>query len=174
MIAPKRYATSLVGLHWIIFLLVFTEAGLGIYIDNFVAPASRAGLLGIHMIIGILTLAVMIARIFVRVNSPSPVHLSAGNRFFDWIGKLTHYGLYVFVILTTASGLIAATQGQLFQIIYGGVGSLPEDFTIISTFIFHLVSLPLLILTIFLHIGAAFYHQLFLKDHLMERMRFGK
>ena len=171
---PKRYAPALVALHWIIFLLVFTEAALGIYVDNFVAPESKASLLGIHMIIGMVTLAVMIVRIFVRSKTPKPAHLTAGNAFFDFIGKLTHYGLYVFVILTTSTGMIAATQGQLFQIIYGGVGQLPEDFMNISTFIFHMISLPLLILTIFLHIGAAFYHQLFLKDNLMDRMRFGK
>ena len=169
----KRYHPGLVTLHWLIALLIFIVAFLGIYLDNFASAAQKPGLLGIHMAVGLLTLVLMIVRIFVRVNTPKPAPVTAGNAVFDWIGKATHLGLYVFVILTTSTGMITSMQANLFPVVYGGVGVLPADFFTVTAFIGHVISLPVLILTIFLHIGAALYHQLLLKDNLIARMGYG-
>ncbi len=169
----NRYHPWLVTLHWLIALLIFTVAFLGIYVDNFVSAAQKPGLLGIHMAVGALTLLLMIIRIFVRVNTQKPASVTAGNAFFDWVGKVTHIGLYVFVIMTTGSGMLTSMQGNLFQAVKG-IGSLPADFFTIPAFVGHILSLPLLVLLIFLHIGAALYHQFLLKDNLLARMGYGK
>ena len=170
----KRYHPGLVTLHWLIALLIFTVAFLGIYLDDFARTAQKPGLLGIHMAVGLLTLVLMVVRIFVRVNTPKPAPVTAGNAVFDWIGKATHLGLYVFVILTTGTGMITSMQGNLIPVVYGGVGTLPADFFTIKAFIGHVISLAVLILTIFLHIGAALYHQLLLRDNLIARMWVGR
>ncbi|MEI7848970.1 MAG: cytochrome b/b6 domain-containing protein [Chloroflexota bacterium] len=169
----KRYHPGLVTLHWLIALLIFTVAFLGIYLDDFASTAQKPGLLGIHMAVGLLTLVLMVVRIFVRVNTPKPAPVTAGNAVFDWIGKATHLGLYVFVILTTGTGMLTSMQGNLMPVVYGGVGTLPADFFTITAFIGHVISLPVLVLTIFLHIGAALYHQFLLKDNLLARMGYG-
>ena len=136
----KKYNRWLVSIHWLVFLLVFAEAALGIYLDDFVQAAQKPAWLGVHILIGLLTLALMIVRIFVRANTAKPVYASAGSAFLDAIGHATHYLLYVFVILTTGTGLITAIQGSLFPIVLGGQGVLPGDFHSISSFIFHLIS----------------------------------
>lgn len=166
---PTRYTPALVYLHWIIALLIFLEAGLGIYVDNFASPGSKPGMLGLHMMLGTLTLLLMFVRIFVRRSKPLPEHATAGNAFFDMIGKGTHYALYALVIITTTGGIATSMQGALFKAVSGET-ALPVDFFSIPAFVFHILSLPLLILLIFLHIGAAIYHQLILKDNLFARM----
>ncbi len=169
----KRYHPGLVTLHWLTALLIFSVAFLGIYVDNFATDAQKPGLLGIHMVLGLLTLVLMVIRIFVRVSTPKPALMTAGNAFFDWIGKATHIGLYLFVILTTSSGMLTSMQANLMTVVFGGSGTLPKDFFTITAFIGHVISLPVLILAIFLHIGAALYHQFFLKDNLLARMGYG-
>ncbi len=164
-----RYTPALVYLHWLIALLIFTEAFLGIYVDNFVSPASKPGLLGIHMGLGTLTLLLMLVRIFVRRSKPIPEHATAGNAFLDMIGKATHYALYALVIITTIGGIATSVQGSLF-IAVNGAAALPVDFFTIPAFVVHILSLPLLVLLIFLHIGAAVFHQVILKDNLFDRM----
>lgn len=170
----NRYHPALVTLHWLIALLIFTVALLGIYLDDFASAAQKPGLLGIHMAVGLLTLVLMVVRIIVRANTPKPAPVTAGNAFFDWIGKATHIGLYIFVILTTGTGMLTSMQGNLMSIVYGGTGTLPADFFSITAFIGHVISLPVLILTIFLHIGAALYHQFLLRDNLLARMAYGR
>ena len=170
----KKYNPWLVSIHWLVFLLVFAEAFMGVYLDNFVSAAQKPAWLAAHMLLGLLTLALMVVRIFVRRGTPKPAYASAGNAFFDAIGHATHILLYVFVLLTTVTGLITALQGSLFGAVFGGSGSLPQDFQTVSSFIFHQLSLPLLILLIFLHIGAALYHQFILRDNLLARMSHGR
>jgi cytochrome b561 len=112
--APKRYHPALVALHWIILILIFSTAyfvlaegegrrGFGFRI---------AGLptIDIHMILGLTVLVLMLVRLIVRLATRHPEWATAGNRFFDIVGVLTHWGLYLFTFAITITGLILALQ----------------------------------------------------------------
>ncbi len=49
--------------------------------------------IGIHMILGIIILVLLVIRLAVRWTTKLPDWASAGNKFFDWVGNLTHWGL---------------------------------------------------------------------------------
>ena len=133
--------------------------------------------IGIHMVVGIVVLLLLIARLFVRWRTPHPNWLSAGNKFFDWVGNLTHWGLYVLTFAMSITGIILADQrGTLARVF--GIGSTPTPGSFrrggFSLGMLHGGIWTLLLLLIILHVGAALYHQFIRKDHLLERMWFGK
>jgi cytochrome b561 len=173
MATPTRYNSWLVTLNWSIFLLVVALAGLGIYLDNSASAAQKPALLGIHMAVGLLTLILMVVRVFVRSVTPKPAPATTGSGFLDRVGKLTHILLYIFVIAANVTGVVAALQANVFPAVYEGVGMIPKDFSRVTTYAGHVISLPFLIILILLHVGAALYHQFILKDGLMARMWYG-
>ena len=133
--------------------------------------------IGLHMIFGLTVLVLLIIRLIVRWTTKHPAWASAGNKIFDWVGGLTHFGLYLFTFGMTITGIILANQrGQLARTF--GIGSTPTRGSFqrgaFSLGMFHGGIWILLLLLIALHVGAALYHQFILKDHLLGRMWFGK
>jgi cytochrome b561 len=172
----KRYHPALVSLHWLVTILIFAtllfageegEGGFALSFGNF--PP-----MGIHMILGITTLVLLTVRLFVRWFTKHPDWASAGNPFLDFIGKLTHIGLYFFTFSITITGIVMAWQRGWFEFIFG-FGPAASGFRRgFSLGAFHGLSWFVLSLLIILHVGAALYHQFLKRDNLLGRMWFGK
>lgn len=133
--------------------------------------------IGIHMIVGITILFLLVVRLIVRWKTQHPDWASTGNKFFDWVGNLTHIGLYVLTFGMTITGIILADQRGILARIFG-IGSTPTPGSFrrggFGLGFFHGGIWTLLLLLILLHVGAALYHQFILKDNLLGRMWFGK
>ena len=172
----KRYHPALVALHWLVAVLIFS---------NFLlAPENEGGrtsggtsTIGIHMIFGLSVLALLIVRLIARWTTTHPEWASTGNKFFDWVGVLTHWGLYLLTFGMTITGIILADHRGLLSQTFG-IGSAPTPGSFgrgsFSLGNFHGAIWVLLSLLILLHVGAALYHQFILKDNLLGRMWFGK
>ena len=171
---PARYSPLMVTLHWLTVILIFAAFALGKYSSFLPNDASEIPPLRIHMMLGITTLLVIVIRFVARLRTPRPDDASTGNAFLDGLGKVMHYALYLFAFLMAASGLSLAVQSGLPQTVFEGVGSLPADFFLFTPRIVHGFIAPTLFLLITLHVGAAFYHQLFIKDNLFSRIWYGK
>ncbi|MBI5824535.1 MAG: cytochrome b [Chloroflexi bacterium] len=172
--SPKRYHPLQVTLHWLVVILVFGAFVIGKSMSGQPNDAEKLTPLALHMGVGILTLLVIVVRFVVKVKLPKPEHVSAGNAAFDWIGKAVHYALYLLVFLMTVSGISLSIQAGLPSIVFGGSGNLPADFYDFAARMLHGFIAPALFLLVLLHVGAAFYHQLALKDNLLARMWYGK
>ena len=174
--APSaRYHPLQVSFHWLVVVLLFAAFILGKYISGLPNDAAKIAPIGIHMILGFVTLFVMIARFVARLRLPKPASATTGNVFFDQIGKIVHYALYAFVFLMVISGMALSLQSGLTSIVFGGSGaSLPADFFAFTSRMLHGFIAPALLLLVVLHVGAALYHQFLLKDHLLARMWYGK
>jgi cytochrome b561 len=111
---PKRYHPALVALHWLIVILIFATAYLvlaeGEGRRSFGFTIVGLPTIDIHMILGLSVLVLMVVRLVVRLVTRHPEWATAGNRLFDIIGVLTHWGLYVFTFAITITGLILALQ----------------------------------------------------------------
>lgn len=133
--------------------------------------------IGIHMIFGILVLVLLIVRLIVRWTTKHPEWASAGNKFFDWVGGLTHFGLYLLTFAMVITGIILADQRGMLARTFG-IGSVPTRGSFgrggFSLGFFHGGIWTLLLLLILLHVGASLYHQFILKDNLLGRMWYGK
>lgn len=172
----KRYHPALVSLHWLVTILIFAtllfagEEGEG----GFALSFGSFPPMGIHMILGITTLVLLTVRLFVRWFTKHPDWASAGNPFLDFIGKLTHIGLYFFTFSITITGIVMAWQRGWFDFIFG-FGPAASGFRRgFSLGAFHGLSWALLLTLILLHVGAALYHQFLKKDNLLGRMWFGR
>ncbi len=170
-----RYHPLQVSFHWLIVVLIFAAFLLGKYMSGLPNEAAKIPFLGFHMLLGITILIVIVARFITRIKLPRPAHASTGNAFFDWLGKAVHYALYALVFLMAISGISLSLQSGLIPIVFGGLGaSLPADFYDFAARVLHGFIAPALLLLILLHVSAAFYHQLFIKDNLLARMWYGK
>ena len=157
---PNRYHPVTVALHWAVVLLVVATVKF--------AGDDGGGNLGLHTWIGGLILLAMLIRFVMRWTVKQPNWASAGNGFFDLIGKLTHFGLYFFTFSILVTGAAMYLNG-------GGGGEFGEGgFSIGFVFrAFHTLSWLGIFLLVVLHVGAALYHQFFIKDNLLGRMWFG-
>ena len=172
---PLKYHPILVSMHWLVFVLVFFALGLGKFMSILPNNADKIPYLGLHMTVGLLILLAMTVRLIARLRLPNPAYASAGNKYLDLFGKLVHFGLYLFVFLMAISGFSLSMQSGLAQIVFGGSGSsLPENFYVFSARVLHGFVGPVLLGLILIHVAAAFYHQLILKDNLFSRMYFKK
>jgi cytochrome b561 len=191
---PKRYSPILVTLHWIIVILIFSTAFLALGggeggREGGGGPAAIAGIpiLGVHMILGITVLVLLIIRLIVRWRTQHPEWASTGNRFLDKVGEITHWALYFFTFCMTVTGIFLATQGNRLARTFGLASARPQGQFQPGQFqpgqfrprgfsigMFHGATWIFLLLLVLLHVGAALYHQFFLKDNLLGRMWYGK
>jgi cytochrome b561 len=132
--------------------------------------------IGLHMIFGLVVLVLLVVRLIVRWTTKHPEWASAGNKFFDWVGVLTHWGLYLLTFAMVITGIILADQRGMLARIFGIGTFTPGDFRRggFSLGLLHGAIWTLLLLLILLHVGAALYHQFIIKDNLMGRVWFGK
>lgn len=137
MESPKRYHPALVTLHWLMALLVFINLYLGIVVFEGRSTDFQMQnlLVTVHMAVGITVIVLLIVRFFLRIKTHKPAGATAGNRFFDWLAKFVHYGLYLTVLAVTVLGLVFSLQTGRFQTAFLGaenrfgppMGNLPAN-----------------------------------------------
>lgn len=173
---PTRHHPALVTLHWLVFILIFALSVSGTYAAGLANddPAKRSILI-LHLPFGSTTFFLLIASLVVHLRTPRPAYASTGNSILDTIGKITHVALFVLALLTSMSGMFLSIRSGLMPTIFlNASAALPADFFIFIERIFHGYVSKALFFLVLLHIGAALYHQVWLKDNLFSRMGYGK
>jgi cytochrome b561 len=128
-----------------------------------------------HMIMGFLITSFMIVRLIVKLRSANPPHMDTGNALRDKLGVSVHHALYLLVIFMGLSGFGIAVLAGIPDVILGVEGAaLPESFNDLLPRQAHGLIAKLLVALVVLHVAAALYHQLILKDNIIARMKFGK
>ncbi len=176
METPKRYHPVLVALHWIMAVLIIFLLLIGnLYMVWLPNDAAKLMPLQMHMLTGITVGVLLVVRFIVRMVTKKPAPATAGHPALDLIGRLTHWGLYLFSLGMVISGMGISATANLPAIVFQGQGFPPGfDFYDFPPRIGHeFVSYGLFVL-VALHIGAALYHQFIRKDNLLSRMWFGK
>lgn len=174
---PARYHPLLVALHWLLaVLLIGALAGGMLHLQHIPNDSpDKIGALRVHMIFGVVILALTLVRLVVRLLTRKPAPVSTGKPLLDLVGRGVHFLLYALVILMAASGFAMAFQAGLPDIVFGGSGApLPASFAGLAPRAVHGVIAALLVGLIALHALAAIYHQFVLRDGLLARMGFGR
>ena len=164
MDTPKRYNPVLVTLHWLTVILMF---GAGFLSED---EGGRSPI-NIHMILGALLLITLLVRIVVRFTTRRPAWADTGNPLFNKLGELVHYGLYLAAFFILGMGALIAYNRNLFAYVLG-TGSAVGRAGALGAI--HQLGWILVIGLILLHVGAALYHQLILKDNRFTRMWYGR
>lgn len=173
----QRYHPALVALHWLMALMILLSLVAGTLLLANLPPDSPdkvSGLAG-HMTIGIAIGVLLLIRLAVRLSTSHPPDATTGNALLDRIGRWTHWTFYLLVAGMVISGLGMAFGADLFSIVYGGAAeTLPPELQELPPRIGHGIISKALIALIALHVAAALYHQIILKDRLLGRMWFGR
>jgi cytochrome b561 len=172
---PNRYHPVHVALHWLMFLLVIMMLGVGKLVMPGVAVSDpqKPLMLQTHAYIGIFITILLVARLIVLFTTKRPAPADAGNSFLNFVARAVHFLLYFLLLGMAVSGL-GLFQSANLPAIFRGAIPYPQDFFVYLPRIGHGLISTVLLLLILLHVGAAFYHQFFLKDNLLSRMWFGK
>ncbi len=172
----SRYHPILVVLHWLLALMIVMGLIMGSQVLAATANADPQKLfyLRMHMSMGLIILALMIFRLFVRLVTAKPPRADIGNGVLNRLGRLTHYAFYLVVIALAASGLAMANMAGLPAIVFGGSGApLPASFDALPPRAAHGALAFVLMLLVAGHALAFLYHQFVRRDSLFSRMWFG-
>ena len=167
-----RYDTLTQSLHWLIALLVVTIYAIG-YGREFLPKGDlKAGLLALHMSLGLAYLVLVGLRVFWRLTS-DPVEPAKMSRTAHAAARVAHMGLYALMLLVPLIGLVAAwIKGR--SVGFFGL-PLPNLFVVdvpFGKFLegIHGYAAHGMMALVGLHVAAALAHHYLLKDGVLLRM----
>lgn len=167
----KRYHPVLISLHWLLAVAILGMYVFGSFVldDMENSAPGKAGLLSLHLIVGVAILALTVVRLIVRVRTPRPAPMP-GSRGAQKVATGLQHLMYTLTVLIVLSGLALAFAAHLFAILYGHSGTLPKDFEDFTAHDVHGWLVDGLLVVVALHVAAALQHQFILKDNIMSRI----
>ncbi len=112
--ASDRYATPVIALHWLIFLLIVVSYA-SIELREFFPKGSapREAMKSLHFMIGLTVLALVVARIAARFLSSTPKILPTPPHWQEIAARLVHLALVGFMVAMPVLGwLILSAEGD--------------------------------------------------------------
>ena len=171
---PRRFDAVTIGLHWATVVLILGMFASALFRD-FTADADQAAtLLYIHRSLGMATWIVAICRLCWRLSfgflPPFPDTMS---KVQQWLAKVSEYGLYAMLLIQPLTGLAQSfTLGRPFPLLAWEAPSVMFRDKALTDLIekIHGVSAWMLLGLIGLHVLAALFHRLVLKDEVLQSM----
>jgi cytochrome b561 len=168
---PTRYGATAIALHWTSAAAVVILLASGVVASNAVdGPAP--GLILTHAALGVLALVLTLVRIvwwLVFDRRPQPSEMPGWQKN---LASAVHGLLYLSLLVMGASGIATlALSGAVPALLSGA--PLPDLSHLVPRAVHGVVSKLLLVL-LAAHIGAAIYHQVVMRDHLLARMGLGR
>jgi cytochrome b561 len=168
-----RYGRVAVAIHWTSAVVVGGALVSGFQAVALVDPAPKTALLRVHVLCGVLTLALTLARVGWWFADRRPEPVVGMGRLQARAASGTHLLLYALLFVMAASGIDMMVLSGAGAVLSGAEpAALIPDFFAYAPRIPHGIGARLLMALLVLHIGAAVYHQFIRRDGLMRRMRF--
>lgn len=167
---PFRYANSQVIVHWLAALVILFLLVTGTFVLDAIPnnDARKVLNLRIHAILGGLAGLLVVARILLHRRLPAPPREPGASA-----ARVAQAALNLLVLVLVFSGGVLLLQSGAFEAVVGS-GPLPRDFKEYVPRRIHGLVSRLAMGLIALHVIAALFHQLVLKDRLLGRMGFGR
>lgn len=160
------------GLHWIIAIAIISEIVIGLGHD---AMKDMLPAMPIHKAIGISILVLSLFRLLWRVTHPAPPLPAAMAGWQIGLAHGLHWLFYVMMIAVPLTGWIMSSAGQ-YPLQWFGLFDIPKLPVMKDSPLAeaahegHELMGKLFIPLILLHVGAALYHHVVLKDDVVRRM----
>ena len=173
--AGDRFDQTSVALHWLTVLLIVVQFA-SVRLHEAVGHDSAYGamLLSAHISAGVLTWFVVVARlVWRRYFAYLPPFPPSMPKFQQAIAKANEYGLYFLLLMQPVTGMARVLlRGQPFDLLFARVPALLEPNPAMrSVFVeAHEIGAKTLLVLIGLHVGAALFHRLVLRDGVLQRM----
>jgi cytochrome b561 len=170
-----RFDQTGIILHWLTALLIVVQFA-SIWAHEAVGHQGNlaTALLSLHRSTGVSTWIVVVVRLcWRRYFAYLPPFPSSMPKFQQIIAKANEYGLYVLLLAMPITGLARVVlRGQPFDLFVWQVPALMEpDPAMRSLFVeAHEIGAKALMILTGLHVGAALFHHLVLRDGVLQRM----
>ncbi|SEE26071.1 cytochrome b561 [Rhizobiales bacterium GAS191] len=171
---PRRFDAVTVGLHWATAVLILGMFASALLMAFGAGQDQAATLLYFHRSLGVATWIVAICRLGWRLSfgflPPFPETMS---KLQQWLAKASEYGLYAILLIQPLTGLAQSfTRGKPFPLLAWEAPSVMSRDKVLTDLIekIHGVSALVLLALIGLHILAALFHRLVLKDEVLQSM----
>lgn len=165
--------------HWVISFLIIAMLVFGYFLENYNDTPIQEIVYNTHKTIGIIILTLVVMRLGWRWFNIQPGYSSTLPPAYKIIVRLAHYAIYLVIIAMPISGWVMATAAGHVPHFLGwfyfpmpGI-SLNEQLAG-QAFQVHNTLAIILIVLVSLHVLAALFHHIVLKDNVLKRMLPGK
>lgn len=170
-----RFDQTSITLHWLTVLLIVIQFS-SIWAHDSAGHHSALGLtlLSLHIAAGVLTWIVVVARLIWRhyfaFLPPFPPGMP---KFQQTVAKANEYMLYAFLVVQPVTGMARVLlRGQSFDLFFWRVPALMEPSPAMRSLFVqaHAIGAKALMVLIGVHVAAALFHHLVLRDGVLLRM----
>ncbi|WP_158541683.1 cytochrome b [Pelagibacterium lacus] len=169
----SRYGTVAIGLHWVTAILIVALLALGLNAADAETDALRRTLLIPHIGLGLLVFALTLFRIgWWVLADKKPAPLASVPALQNHLATAVHVLSYAAILALAASGIATNVMAGVIDALSTGAPIPAMDG--VPPRAAHGLLARLFMVLLVLHIGAALYHQFFLRDSLLARMGIGK
>ena len=162
------------ALHWGIVLLVLCQFVVGFYAKPLPLGIERLQMLTFHKSVGITTFALVLIRLAWRFYTPAPPLPAGMPRWQRLLAHLSHLLLYGLLLVLPILGWLTSNASNLtvrwFYLFNLPNLTGPDRQLARITKDLHDAGAWLLLAVVCAHVGAAFWHELVLKDGVLRRM----
>lgn len=171
----ERWGAVSQALHWLIVLMIFGLAVVGLTLDELPRTPSYFWVYTAHKSMGITVLALVLVRLAWRLYAGAPRPVPGTPGWQHATAVVTHVLLYAVMFAMPLSGWLYDSASGLRPFKLFGLLEMPKlvapDEAIAATaHEIHEWGLYVLIVLVVVHAGAALYHHLFLGDATLARM----
>ncbi len=170
----ERYSNTAIALHWLAALLIFAAFPLGVYMHDLPLSPTKLQLYSYHKWIGVTVFVLAVLRVLWRAGHRPPPLPGSLPRWQQIASHITHYGMYVLIVIVPLSGwLMSSAKG--FQTVWFGVLPLPDLLgkdKALGHFwetVHQGLNFSLLVL-VGLHLAAVLKHRFIDRDDILARM----
>ncbi|MBI1308976.1 MAG: hypothetical protein GC129_03820 [Proteobacteria bacterium] len=169
---PTRYGPVAQSLHWLIAALILFQLYVGLTIDSY-ATFTKFTLIQWHKSIGLTVLILVFIRAMWRFTNPAPM-LPAGTPLWQRVtAHTTHLMLYALMVLMPLSGWVFSDASgyhpNLFGLTVPVISTVDKPLSHTFKALHYWGGYAFLVL-LALHLGAALYHHLIVRDAILTRM----
>jgi len=161
-------------LHWTIFALLVAQYAFGWTMPDVHRDTKPEGLIAWHLAVGATIIIVVAIRLVWRTMRPVPLDIASMPKWQGWLAHATHWLLYIGLVVMLLLGW-ANASARGFPVLFLGLIPLPPIMPVGSRLglgfgDIHIFLSWCLLALIGLHVLAALYHRLILRDRVLQRM----
>ena len=169
---PKSYDSVTKILHWLIFLAVATQYAVGEFMPHIGEKTQEVGLVYVHIFLGGIVLGLIVVAMIWRLTHPVP-QLPELPPWQRVAAVANHWALYILILVMIVLGWAAADyRGWPVTVLGVPLPALANKGVRWANTAgdVHTFLVNVLLGLVILHVGAALYHWLFLRDKVINRI----
>ncbi|MEM7372553.1 MAG: cytochrome b/b6 domain-containing protein [Bacteroidota bacterium] len=167
----QKYSKGAIAIHWLTALLIFLLFPLGKYMEG-IEPAEKAGLVKIHVLLGIIVLILTAIRSWLFFKAPRPADLKTGSTFNDKFAIWLHNAFYFLLFGIAISGIATLIFGGYGEAISNGNLALIIDRSEILSLKGHGIMAFILMVFFVIHVIGVAKHYIVTKENTLRRIFF--